>query len=184
MLKQDLAYYQLSSVHTLTDTSYKGISIYTPGKGQDLVVGVIYRPEGQMLETFKEELMSIVIPMLTKDKRSVIIIRDFTTDLLKLNDHEPTQDFLNITTLSYLAPTINCSTRVTETTATPTDNIFTNFNQEVINPSVTVDDFSDHFCILLWFGNGTPVMKQKKGETHNNKNTLQDSLLRVGLVIE
>ena len=43
--------------------------------------------------------------------------------------------------------------RVTNTTATLIDNIFMNFSQEAIDPTVFIKYIADHFPILLWFNN-------------------------------
>jgi len=43
--------------------------------------------------------------------------------------------------------------RVTDTTATLIDNIFMNFSQEAIDPTILINNISDHFPILLWFNN-------------------------------
>src|SRR6218665_2189852 len=138
LLREEIAYYQLSSINDLIHTSYEGAFIGIPQqKGQDIMVGVHYRPSGQPLETFNEEL-SKMIPILIKEKRRVMIIGDFNIDLLKSTNHESSQHFSNIMTSAYFAPTINCQTRVTDSTATLIDNIFTNFSQEIINPSVIV----------------------------------------------
>ena len=61
----------------------------------------------------------------------------------------------------YLAPAINFPTRVTPDTATLIDNFFSNFSQDIVDPTIIVNDLSDHFPILLWFGNGAHTLKSK-----------------------
>ena len=56
---------------------------------------VIYRPSGQPLEQFNQE-MAILVPMLAKPTSRVILAEDFNVDLLKLDANEQTHDFLNI----------------------------------------------------------------------------------------
>src|SRR6218665_3900001 len=106
-----------------------------------------------------------MVPILIKEKRRVRLIGDFNIDLLKSTNHKSSQHFLNIMISAYFAQTINFPTRVTDSTANLIDNILTNFSQEIINPSVIVGDFSDHFPILVWFGNAVPLTKQDFGET-------------------
>ena len=77
------------------------------------------------------EYLAELIPVLTKDRRRVLLMGDFNINLMNLHSHEPTQNFLNILTSSFFAPAINCPTRVTEETATLIYNIFTKFYQEV-----------------------------------------------------
>ena len=72
---------------------YEGLFVSIPQqKGQDLILGVIYRPPGQPLELFNHEL-SILLPALIKSKRKVLLAGDFNVNLLKLDVHEPSQDF-------------------------------------------------------------------------------------------
>src|SRR6218665_4089966 len=129
-------------------------------KGRHLIFGVIYRPAGQPLEQFNQE-MAILVPMLAKRKSRVILAGDFNVDLLKLDANEQTHDFLNILSSSYLAPAINAPTRVTERTATLIDNFFTNYTQDIIDPTIIISDFSVHFPIMLWLANGSYEIKDK-----------------------
>src|SRR6218665_1054312 len=62
------------------------------------------------------EYLAELIPVLTKDRRRVLLMGDFNINLMNLHSHEPTQNFLNILTSSFFAPAINCPTRVTEET--------------------------------------------------------------------
>lgn len=115
-------------------------------------MGVIYRPSGQPLKEFNEELASLV-PALIKDNKKGLLMGDFNIDLLNLHKHAPSQDFLNILSSAYFAPAINRPTRVTEVTATLSDDIFSNFHYQIENPTILISDFSEHFPIMLWFDN-------------------------------
>ena len=48
---------------------------------------------------------------------------DLNIDLLKVDDHRPTHNYLELIFSYSLLPTINKPTRITETTATIIDNI-------------------------------------------------------------
>jgi hypothetical protein len=76
---------------------------------------------------------------------------DFNIDLLKTDSHLPTSEFLDLNLANSMLPCINKPTRVTGTTATLIDNIFTNLpnnphNIQVIIPS----DISDHFPVCYF----------------------------------
>ena len=60
-----------------------------------------------------------------------------------------------------MAPAINAPTRVTDTTANLIDNFFTNCTQDIIDPTIIVSDFSDHFSILLWPATGSYEVKDR-----------------------
>ena len=128
--------------------SYEGIFVNVPQrKGRDLVLGAIYRPSGLPLQDFIQEL-NLLLPVLTRDNRKVLLSGDFNIDLLKIGEHE----FLNVMNLFSLSPTVNYPTRVTDNSATLIDNIFSNFIQEITDPTIIIHDCADHFPITLWFG--------------------------------
>lgn len=52
---------------------------------------------------------------------------------------------------------INCPARITKTSATLVDNIFTNFIDNVVAPAVFTRDLSDHFPVLARIG--SPALK-------------------------
>ena len=60
---------------------------------------------------------------------------DFNIDLLKVGDHRPTHDYLELIFSYSSLPTIYKPTRITKTTATIIDNILTN-DENVIKSSI------------------------------------------------
>jgi len=100
LIREDVAYYPLSDTTLPVHHSYESIFINVPQpKGQDMIIGAIYRPSGKPLRSFNEEFAEL-IPALIKDKRKLLLMGDFNIDLIKLHN-EPTQDFLNIMTSSF-----------------------------------------------------------------------------------
>src|SRR6218665_3702851 len=68
----------------------------------------------------------------------------------------PFRSYFTLVTLHFfIALVINCPTRVTDNTATLMDNIYTNFNSNIVNPAIIINDLSDHFPIMTWFGHDT-----------------------------
>lgn len=84
-----------------------------------------------------------------------MLIGDFNINLWNLYEHEEMQSFLNTLTTYFIALVINCPTRVTYTTATLINNISSNFNLDIISPAIVINDLSDHFSIITWFGHET-----------------------------
>ena len=89
---------------------------------------------------------------LSDEKKQVYIMGDFNRYLLKVNDHRPTHDYLELIFSYSLLPTIKkkktTTTKVTETTATIIDNILTN-DENVIKFSILVTDITDHMSTVL-----------------------------------
>ena len=84
-----------------------------------------------------------VFKKLNDEKKQIYIMGDFNIDLLKVDDHRPIHDYLELIFSYSLLPTIYKPTRITETTATSIDNILTN-DENVIKSSILVTDITDH----------------------------------------
>ena len=113
-------------------------------KSKNIVCGCIYRHPRSNLESF-QKYMENCLGILSKENKDVYISGDFNTDLLKLESNSSYQKFYNlITTYGFLPQIIN-PTRVTDTSATVIDNIYTNcfeYNQSSGNILISI---SEHF---------------------------------------
>ena len=113
------------------------------------VVGIVYRPPGANLEAFSEELVKVL--ELTKGTNSYIM-GDFNMDLLKLSAHKPTSDFMENFTSRGFFPLISLPTRITDTTASLIDNIWTNNLTAKIGSGLITVRVSDHLPIFANVG--------------------------------
>ena len=116
-----------------------------------ILIGVVYRPPGTPLMQFNSSLNDI-LTNINKENKYIYLMGDFNINLLNHESHGQTAEFLEIMYTSFLFPLITKPTRVTSTTATIIDNIFTNNIQEshYYNGIFPVD-ISDHypvFCIM------------------------------------
>ena len=71
---------------------------------------------------------------------------DFNLNLLHYNENVHCQEFLDLMLSKYLIPLIRKPTRVTDTSSTLIDNIFSN-DISFVSSGVIVSDISDHFPI-------------------------------------
>ena len=125
-------------------------------KSKKIVVGSIYRPNSsyinltsaQQLEQFNESISNIINNLAGK---TFYIYGDFNIDLLKIEQHKPSADFLNSIFSLGCLQLMTLPTRCIHNSATLIDHIVTND----ILPSYTcgafVNRISDHFpifCIL------------------------------------
>jgi hypothetical protein len=109
------------------------------------VVGLIYRRPGSNIEEFND-LLSNKLNLLSSENKTVIHMGDYNLDLLKHDSHIPTNAFLDINLTYSLLPVINKPTRVTRSSATIIDNLFSNIIDD--DDSLTCIfpiDISDHF---------------------------------------
>ena len=89
-------------------------------------------------------------PKIDKEKKFGYLLGDFNLDLLKSEIHNPTLDFLNSLFSYSFWPLITRPTRVTSSSATLIDNIFTNniaLKMSCVN-GIVINDITDHFPIF------------------------------------
>src|SRR6218665_3259114 len=114
------------------------VNVSTPC-GKPLTKGVIYRPPNTDPAAFNVDLENI-LPLLSDAGQSCHICGDFNLDLLKVETHRHTSDFLNVMSSYLFRPLIEVPTRFTLSSATLIDNIFTNSTVYNEHPGVFMAD--------------------------------------------
>jgi hypothetical protein len=114
----------------------------------DKIVGVIYRPPNTDLSIFNENIQTLLDIIKSKNKKCYIA-GDFNIDLLNVDKHEETSNFIDIMFSYGFLPLVNKPTRVTKSSATIIDNIFSNCvsNCDSTN-GILVNDISDHYSVF------------------------------------
>lgn len=118
------------------------------GCNKNIVLGCIYRPPDSNIEQFIKNI-SDVFNVLNRENNTVYLLGDFNINLLNINSHRLTADFLE-TIFSYsFLPIINKPTRVKNNSATIIDNILCNDvqNQNLLS-GILCTDITDHFPIF------------------------------------
>ena len=117
-------------------------------KSKNIIVGVIYRPPDNIFNDFESDL-KIVLSRLDKRNKPCYIMGDFNIDLLKYYQCNFSNLFFNQFSSSGYIPLITRPTRITKSTATLIDNIFTNNLSHTEHLSgIMVNDISDHLPIF------------------------------------
>ena len=117
--------------------------------GCNVIIGVIYRPPNQDIPSFNEK-MNNIIHDLRKENKICYLLGDYNINILNYSSHIQTAQFVDMMSSSGFLPLITRPTRVTATSATLIDNIFTN-QLDDINFSLQglfVTDVSDHFPVF------------------------------------
>lgn len=73
---------------------------------------------------------------------------DFNINILNIDSHQPTYDFINLMSSNGLYPLISKPTRITGSTATLIDNIFTNNLEFNMVSGILYADLSDHLPVF------------------------------------
>ena len=111
------------------------------------IIGVIYRPNTQPradMDVFSVTLYEIM-DMINMENNFAIMIGDFNIDLLKYNIHDKTNEYVdNIFTRGFV-PQITKPTRISSTSATLIDHMYSNDMQLVHTSGIIITDVADHF---------------------------------------
>jgi exonuclease III len=133
--------------------TYEGLFIKTYLPSTTCLVGVLYRPPGQNLVEFNAEI-EVLFSSIVKGTKDIVLLGDFNIDLLKINEHKETNIFYNNLTSHQLIPAITKPTRITPTSSTLIDNIFTNAWSSLIDSTIFIADLSDHLPVFAHFAFG------------------------------
>jgi len=82
--------------------------------GKHVVIGSIYRSPNTKIEDFNNELEKILTCHILQKYKHMFLAKDFNTDLLKVDYHQPTKQFFDLLISHYPLPTIYRPTRITE----------------------------------------------------------------------
>ena len=114
--------------------------------GKNILIGVVYRPPNNQIETFLDNLDESLHTIIGENK-DVYLMGDYNINILPPLQNNSLK--LNNILLSYsLHPHINKPTRISKTSSTLIDNIFSNnVNKECLN-GILYYDISDHLPIF------------------------------------
>ena len=145
------------------------------------VVGVIYRPPGQNLKEFNEEIDELLTGIKSSSKE-VILLGDFNIDLLKINEHNDSSNFHNYLAAHHFLPIITRPTRITSDTSTLIDNIFSNAWSKLIEAFIFISDISDHLPICARFSLET--IPPKNSRNKKTRMAKEDNLTKFTSILE
>ena len=148
------------------------------------IIGVIYRPNTAPkadIDIFSSTLFDIMDSINNEHKHG-IIMGDMNIDLLKFGSHNKTNDYLdNIFCRGYI-PAIMRPTRVTRSSATLIDHIYTNNICASSRSGIIITDVADHFGIFHLLKTGKTKASnpeiRKRFFTENNNNVFKTLLDR------
>ena len=153
-IKECLDYHvrkDLNVANDCTEAIFIELETHIP-QSNNVVIGTVYRPPNSDILSFLTNMKKI-LSALEREKKYVYIMGDFNINLLYIDKHLQTSEFLEMM-YSYFSyfPLINKPTRVNKETATLIDNILCNvFKSNIVSDSgILFTDVSDHlpiFCV-------------------------------------
>ena len=126
-----------------------GVQMAAIGHRQPSIVFVIYRPPNTDTDVFINTLNTF-IEKIKPENKYCYLLGDYNINILNYATHSATADFVDSLFSYGFLPLISRLTRVTTSSATLIDNIFTNnFNHSTASSQgILVTDVSDHFPIF------------------------------------
>ena len=120
-------------------------------------MGVIYRYLSMDLSDFNCDYLNRLLENISKEQKSIFLLRDFNVNLLNYNEHNQTNEFLDSLSSNSFIPLILQPTGRTSHSNTLIDNIFSNATDpDIISGylTVTISDHLPQFSIFpSMFGN-------------------------------
>ena len=140
--------YSVISELSLMNKIIESLFIEIENKQQkNIVIGIIYRPPNANPNSFLAAIQDILHNARLQNKDS-FIMGDFNINLLnRINSSSLSQEFLNTFLSGSFLPLISRPTRLTETSATLIDNIFSNIHPPP-QTGIIISDISDHFPVF------------------------------------
>ena len=118
------------------------------GLMKKVLIGVVYRPPNSDIQLFIEKITELLNGVRNENK-TLYLMGDFNINILAAEDHLPTSEFLESMYSYGLFPLISKPTRMTQTTETLIDNIFTNdVTNSHCHQGIFFNDISDHFPVF------------------------------------
>ena len=157
-IKDDINY-KLRQDLIFQSNVFEGFAIEIESKNEKYLIINIYRPPRNIMHNFQDfnsEITSLLCKLQAGRKsRNTIILGDFNTNFLKINENTHIADLLDTFVSSGFLPTITHPSRVNKQSASLLDQIFISHKDNMSKKaSIFVSDLSDHMACLLTIENG------------------------------
>lgn len=125
------------------------IEIIVPNK-KNIVIGNIYRHPSMDLNEYLENYLTPFLERLNREDKRKFLMGDFNIDLMTVDDESLTAKYFDLMTSHLFVPHIINPTRITSTSRTLIDNIFSNATniKDATSGNLTIS-LSDHLAQFL-----------------------------------
>ena len=116
---------------------------------KNIVVGCVYRPPDHSISNFSDSIDDI-LKTIEDEHKECYLLGDYNIDLLNMNKHKSTADFLENMYSHSCIPLIKKPTRISRHRATLIDNIFTSRIEDINSvQGILWTDVSDHLPVFV-----------------------------------
>ena len=139
-----------------------------------IIIGVIYRRPHSCLTSFTQ-ITNILLHTLQQNNNPVFMMGDLNIDLLLNSTSNPISVIISAFHSQYYYCTITHPTRVTTTSTTLLDHIWTNCLHSLVSSGIVYTHLSDHFAVFSMFNlnvtnHSTQTKLKKTYRVHNQTN--------------
>ena len=162
LVREGLVYKERPDLNVFQEGVFESmfIEIVRGGGKANEVVGVVYRPPNGEIATFTTVLSDILGKLRSTEG---YLMGDYNIDLLKAQTYQPISNCIDSFFSHGFFPLISGPTRITDSTATLIDNIWTNNIENQHSSGLVTVRISDHLPIFAFVG-GHGQSKQEQGE--------------------
>ena len=170
-ITNNITTYKTRSDLSFCDESNNCLSIEVVLHKKIFILTTIYRSPSNQNNSFMKKFEGIIDKIRHSGYNS-IITGDFNYNLINYQHHNDTETLYNIFTSSGYQPAVTKPTRITTTSSTLIDHIWTNYNieQQTTETHILVTDVTDHLP-ALYIDRGS---KPQAGFTHIKYNQIND----------
>ena len=144
-----------------------------------ILIGVVYRPPNSNFSAFLEHLQNILMHA-DRGRRKCYLLGDFNVNLSPSQPSPTTNEFLDALYSWSFIPLIDRATRVSGSSQSVIDNIFTNNLSSKHESAIIMADISDHFPIVglsdLILNSTTHCKIKTRNFSEANKTRFQSAL--------
>ena len=145
-------------------------------KSKNILCCCVYQHPSSDINEFKDHMQE-TITKIENENKLVFVMGDFNINLLNYENHTPTNDFINTFFTNHLQPLILQPTRVTDSTSTLIDNIFSNDVSSKVTSGNILIQISDHFPQFSILKNSAPDFTNSSHLVYDYKNFNQSQFL-------
>ena len=135
-------------IYKPTELESSFIEISNP-KRSNIIIGCIFSHPNMDLDEFNDNSLNTLRDKISKENKSVFLLGDFNVDLLKYGKQAPTKEFLDSLSSDMFLPHIVQPARISTTSKTFIDNIFSNIHTPSSVSGNLTPSISDHLPQFL-----------------------------------
>ena len=173
-IKDDIEYARRTDL-SIFDSNFESCFIEIPSSqftsGVNIIIGVLYRPPNTDVDTFND-IMNVLLSKLKNEKQKKIYLSgDYNINLLNIENHISSSEFLEMMFSHSFFPLINRPTRITTSSATLIDNIFCNSISSDFFNAILYSEISDHFpiCCFDYSSNKKETKNERKSRNYSHQ---------------